>query len=188
MPLLQAVYEQLIQSGYTEEQASAFLQTPEGQVAVAQAAAALTDGQKAQILNAAVAGLTDEQKEQILEGAAASLTDEQKAQIKQGYIQQMMTSDDVTSQINTAVAKVNAAAKQVSELMGQLDSYGTFYGGLLDYTGAVSKTAQGTKELKLNMDALYTNTGKLKISVGEMTDAVGKLYGGTKELANGRIQ
>ena len=86
LPLLQAVYEQLIQSGYTEEQASAFLQIPEGQVAVAQAAAALTDGQKAQILNAAVAGLTDEQKEQILEGAAASLTDEQKAQIKQGYI------------------------------------------------------------------------------------------------------
>lgn len=184
----QAIYEQLIQSGYTEEQASAFLQIPEGQVAVAQAAAALTDGQKAQILNAAVAGLTDEQKEQILEGAAASLTDEQKAQIKQVYIQQMMTSDEVTSQINTAVAKVNAAAKQVSELMGQLDSYGAFYGGLLDYTGAVSKTAQGTKELKLNMDALYTNTGKLKISVGEMTDAVGKLYGGTKELANGTAE
>lgn len=148
----------------------------------------MTDGQKAQILNAAVAGLTDEQKEQILEGAASSLTEEQKAQIKQGYIQQMMTSDEVTSQINTAVAKVNAAAKQVSELMGQLDSYGAFYGGLLDYTGAVSKTAQGTKELKLNMDALYTNTGKLKISVGEMTDAVGKLYGGTKELANGTAE
>lgn len=35
------------------------------------------------------------------------------------------------------------------------------------------------------MDALYTNTGKLKISVGEMTGAAGKLYGGTKELANG---
>lgn len=42
----QAVYEQLIQNGYTEERAAAFLQTPEGQVAVAQAAAALTNGQK----------------------------------------------------------------------------------------------------------------------------------------------
>ena len=184
----QAVYEQLIQNGYTEEQAAAFLQTPEGQVAVAQAAAALTDEQKAQILNAAVAGLTDEQKEQILEGAVASLTDEQKAQIKQGYIQQMMTSDEVTSQINAAVAKVNSAAKQVLELMGQLDSYGEFYKGLLDYTGAVSSAAQGAKELKLNMDALYTNTGKLKISVGEMADAVGELYGGTKELANGTAE
>ncbi len=184
----QAVYEQLIQSGYTEEQAAAFLQTSDGQVAVAQAAAALTDGQKAQILNAAVAGLTDEQKAQILNGALASLSEEQKLQIREAYIGQMMTSDEVTSQINTAVAKVNAAAKQVSELMGQLDSYGAFYGGLLDYTGAVSKTAQGAKELKLNMDALYTNTGKLKISVGEMTDAVGELYGGTKKLANGTAE
>lgn len=184
----QAVYEQLIQNGYTEEQAAAFLQTPEGQVAVAQAAAALTDEQKAQIINAAVAGLTDEQKEQIFEGAVASLTDEQKTQIKQGYIQQMMTSDEITSQINAAVTKVIAAAKQVSELIGQLDSYGTFYQWLLDYTGAVSSAAQGAKELKLNMDTLYTNTGKLKISVGEMTEAVGKLYGGTKELANGTAE
>ena len=184
----QAVYEQLIQSGYTEEQAAAFLQTPEGQVAVAQAAAALTDEQKARILNAAVAGLTDEQKEQILNGALASLSEEQKLQIKEAYIGQMMASDEVTSQINAAVAKVNAAAKQVSELMGQLDSYGAFYGGLLDYTGVVSKTAQGSKELKLNMDALYANTGKLKISVGEMTDAVGELYGGTKKLANGTAE
>lgn len=57
----------------------------------------------------------------------------------------MMTSDEVTSQINAAVAKVNSSAKQVSELIGQLDSYGEFYQGLLDYTGAVSKTAQGRR-------------------------------------------
>ena len=78
--------------------------------------------------------------------------------------------------------------QQISGLKEQLDSYGEFYQGLLDYTGAVSSAAQGAKELKLNMDALYTNTGKLKISVGEMTGAVGELYGGTKELANGTAE
>ncbi len=165
----QAVYAQLIQSGCTDEQANAYLQSPEGKAAVAQT----------------VANMTDEQKEQILEGAVASLTDEQKAQIKDAYIQQMMSSEEVTSQINAAVAKVSAAAKQVSELKGQLDNYGTFYRGLLDYTDAVSDAAAGAGTLKLNMDKLYSNTGKLKVSVGKLNDAVGKLYGGTKELESG---
>lgn len=181
----QAVYAQLIQSGYTEEQAAAFLQTSEGQAAVSQAVANMTDEQKSQILNGAVAQLTDEQKAQILQGAVASLTDEQKTQIREAYIQQMMASDEVTSQINAAAATVSAAAKQVSELKGQLDSYGVFYRGLLDYTGAVSDAAAGAGTLKLNMDTLYGSTGKLRLSVGELNDAVGELYGGTKDLADG---
>ena len=181
----QAVYTQLIESGYTEEQATAFLQTLEGQAAVAQAVANMTDEQKEQILNGAVAQLTDEQKEQILQGAVASLTEEQKTQIREAYIQQMMASDEVTSGINAAVATVSAAAKQVSELKGQLDNYGAFYQGLLDYTEAVSTAAAGAKNLKLNMDTLYSNTGTLKLSVGELNDAANELYGGTKDLASG---
>jgi len=181
----QAVYEQLIHSGYSDEQANAYLQSAEGQAAVAQAVAGMTAEQKAQILNAAVARLTDEQKEQIMQGAVASLTEEQKTQIREAYIRQMMSSDEVTSGINAAVAAVSAAAMQVSELKGQLDNYGAFYQGLLDYTGAVGDAAAGAENLKLNMDTLYGNTGTLKLSVGEFNDAVGKLYGGTKDLANG---
>lgn len=73
----------------------------------------------------------------------------------------------------------------MSELKGQLDNYGAFYQGLLDYTGAVSDATAGAKNLKLNMDTLYSNTGTLKLSVGELNDAVGKLYDGTKEFADG---
>ena len=181
----QAVYAQLIQTGYTDDQANAYLQSAEGQTAVAQAVANMTEDQKAQILSGAVAQLTGEQKEQILQGAVASLTDEQKAQIREAYIQQMMASEEVTAQLNAAVAAVSAAAKQVSELKGQLDNYGAFYQGLTDYTGAVSDAAAGAKNLKLNMDTLYSNTGTLKLSVGELNDAVKELYGGTKELAGG---
>lgn len=184
----QAVYEQLLQNGYTDAQANAYLHSPEGQVAVAQTVANMTGEQKAQILNAAVARLTDEQKEQILQGAVASLTEEQKTLIREAYIQQMIASDEVTAQINAAVATLSAAAKQVSELKGQLDNYGVFYQGLLDYTGAVSSAAAGAKELKLNMDTLYSNTGTLRLSVGELQDAVGKLYDGTKELASGTAE
>ena len=184
----QAVREQMIQSGYTEAQADTYLQTAEGQALVAQTVANMTEEQKAQILNAAVAQLTDEQKAQILQGAVASLTEEQKAQIREGYIQQLMASDDVTSQINAAVAKVSAAAQQVSKLKGQLDNYGVFYQGLIAYTDAVSSAAAGAKSLKLNMDTLYSSTGKLKLSVGELSDAVGELYDGTGELTDGTTE
>lgn len=183
----QAVREQLIQSGYSEAQADAYLQTADGQTLVAQTVSNMTEEQKAQILNAAVAKLTDEQKEQILQGAVASLTEEQKAEIREAYIQQMMASNDVTSQINAAVATVSAA-KQVSELKGQLDSYGVFYQGLVAYTDAVSSAAAGAKSLKLNMDTLYSNTGKLKLSVDELSDAVGELYNGTGELTDGTTE
>ena len=184
----QAVREQLIQSGYSEAQADAYLQTTDGQALVAQTVSNMTEEQKSQILNAAVAKLTDEQTEQILQGAVASLTEEQKAEIREAYIQQMMASDDVTSQINAAAATVSAAAKQVSELKGQLDSYGVFYQGLVAYTDAVSSAAAGAKSLKLNMDTLYSNTGKLKLSVGELSDAVGELYDGTGELTDGTTE
>lgn len=184
----QAVYEQLVQSGYSAEQVNAFLQSAEGQAAVAQAVANMTEEQKAQILNGAAESLTDEQKEQILQGALLSLTDAQKTQIREGYIQQMMASDEVAAQLNAAVAAVSSAAEQVAELKGQLDSYGAFYQGLLDYTGAVSNAASGAKTLKLNMDTLYANTGTLRVSVGELNDAVRKLYGGTRELADGTAE
>lgn len=181
----QAVLEQLIAQGYTEEQAMAYLQTSEGQALVSQAAANMTDEQKNSILNAAVQNLTDEQKAQIKAGAVASLADEQKAQIKNGYIDQMMKSKEVTDQITAAVAAANTAAASVTELKGQLDNYSLFYEGLKSYTSAVSDAASGAGTLKLNMDMLYTNVGTLKTSVGELNDGVKALYDGTTDLKNG---
>lgn len=163
----QAVYEQLIQSGYTEQQTEAYLQTAEGQAAVAQAAAKLTDKQKKKIINGAVAQLTDEQKEQILKGAVDSLSEKQKSQIREAYIQQMMTSDEVTAQINNAAAAVSAAAKQVSELKGQLDNYGTFYQGLVSYTDAVGTASVGAEQIKLNIDKLHAGTTQLANGTSE---------------------
>ncbi len=166
----QKVYEQLIQSGYTEDQAKAYLATEEGQAMIAQVVSSMTDEQKEEIIQTALANLTDEQKEQILEGAVATLTDDQKAQIKNTYIQQMMASEEVTSQISAAVATVSAAAKQVSDLKGQLDNFGVFYSGLVSYTEAVSSAASGASEIKVNTDKLY--------------DGTTELAKGTKEFAN----
>ena len=181
----QAVMEQLIANGYNEQQAMAYLQTPEGQALIAQAVAAMTDEQKQQIITTAVANLTDEQKTQIKAGAVQSLTDDQKTQIKNGYIEQTMKSKEVTDQITAAVAAANTAAASVTELKGQLDNYSLFYEGLKSYTSAVSDTASGANTLKINMDTLYANVGTLKTSVGELNDGVKSLFDGTTELKNG---
>ena len=80
------------------------------------------------------------------------------------------------------------AAAQIAALKNQLDSYGAFYQGLQDYTGAVSDAAAGSKTLALNMDTLLDNTGTLRVSVGELHDAVGELYDGTGKLADGTAE
>lgn len=181
----QAVLEQLIANGYTEQQAMAYLQTPEGQAMVAQTVAAMNDGQKQQIISTSVANLTPDQKTQIKAGALASLTDKEKEQIRNGYIEQTMKSKEVTDQITAAVAAANTAAASVTELKGQLDNYSLFYEGLKSYTSAVSDAASGANTLKINMDALYTNVGTLKTSVGDLNDGVKALFDGTTELKNG---
>lgn len=181
----QAVYEQLITSGYTDEQAQAYMQTQEGQALIAQTVAAMTDVQKEQVMNNVVAQLTDEQKQQILQGALDSMTEEQKAQIRNAYIEQMMASEEVTQKIAAAVAQVSTAAAKITELKGQLDNYGTFYQGLLSYTSGVSEAAGGANTLQSGLDTLHTNTNTLKTSVEELNTATGKMSEGATELNNG---
>lgn len=181
----QAVLEQVVEIGYTPEQATAYLQTDEGQALIAQAAGAMTSEQKQQIVTTAASNLTEEQKTKIKTGAVQSLTDEQKAQIKYGYIEQTMKSKEVTDQITAAVADANTAAASVAELKGQLDNYSLFYEGLKSYTSAVSDAASGANTLKINMDTLYTNVGTLKTSVAELNDGVRVLFDGTTELKDG---
>ncbi len=181
-----AVVQQLVESGnFTEGQAIAYLETNEGKVLVANAVATMTEEQKSQIITTAVQSLTIEQKKQILQGAIASLTEEQKNEIRNGYTLQMMASDEVTSQINEAVKAVNSAAAEVSALKGQLDSYGAFYKGLVEYTDAVGSASNGVNMLTNGLSTLYSNTDTLKNAVGDLNIAVGTLKDGTNELKEG---
>ena len=54
--------------------------------------------------------LQTDQGKALVDGTAAGMSDEQKAQIKEAYIQQMMQSSAVTSQINEAVASAESSA------------------------------------------------------------------------------
>ncbi len=116
--------------------------------------------------------------------ANEDIPDEQK----EAYIQQMMASEEVTAKINAAVSAVSTAAKQVSELKGQLDSYGTFYRGLSEYTSAVSSAASGASTLKQGTDTLLSGTAELLSGAGELSDGARELYDGTCELADGTAE
>ncbi|MGN0151123.1 MAG: hypothetical protein ACI39Q_01505 [Wujia sp.] len=181
----QAICKQLMENGYTEEQAMEYIQTGEGQVMVAQTVSEMSEKQKKQIITAAVQSLTEEQKEQILQGAVKSLTKEEKKKIRDGYIEQMMASDEVTDKINEAVTAVSTAAAEVSALKGQLDNYGVFYNGLVEYTNAVSTAANGAATLTDGLYILYNKTDTLRTAVGDLYIAVGTLEDGTNDLKDG---
>lgn len=181
----EAVRQQLVEGGLPEEQADAYIQTDEGKALVSIAVAAMTEEQKAQIIAAGVQSLTSDQKEQILQGALASLSEEQKSEIRNGYIEQMMASEEVTGRINEAVKAANSAAAEVSTLKGQLDGYGAFCNGLVDYTNAVSSAAEGAAKLTKGIRELYSNTDTLKNAVGDLHITVGTLNDGTDDLKKG---
>ena len=181
----QTILQQLVESGYSQEDAFAYVNTPEGQVLIGQVLDSMTDEQKQQIVTNAVLGLSDEEKSQIREGAVQSLTDEEKLQIRNGYIEQLMKSKEVTEQISAAVAAANTAAASVANLKGQLDNYSLFYDGLKEYTSAVENATYGADTIKVNMSTLYTNVGILKESVGEFNNGVKDLYDGTTSLKKG---
>lgn len=182
----EAIIQQLIENGtMSQEEAIAFLATDEGKAQINTTIESMNDQQKQQIITNAVNNLTEEQKQQILQGTIDALTQEQKTEIKNTYIQQMMSSDAVTSQINTAVEQVSLAASQVSQLKGQLDSYGSFYNGLVEYTNAVSSSASGASTLANGLSTLYENTDTLQNAVGELHGALKEMKEGTDELKSG---
>ena len=179
------VIENLKNEGYSQEDAESYLETTMGQIVFAMAMSSLTEEQKAQIIAGALESLTEDQKAQILDGALATLTEDQKKQIRDGYIDQVMKSEEVTSQINAAVEAAGPAAKQIADLKKQLDDYQRFYDGLLQYTDAVGTALDGSKELKDGTATLYDNTGTLTSSVGQLHGAVGQLHDGTGQLQSG---
>ncbi len=197
----QAVYKQAIESGKTEDDAKAYLETEEGKTAIKTAVESLSDDQKKQILDAAPASLTEEQKKQILAGALLNLTDEQKAQIKAGalasltddqktqireaYIEKMMVSDEVTSRISAAVKKASAAAGSIAELKGKLDSFAYLCTSVGKYTGTVDYVATKTKDLPTGVAKLLDGSKQLKDGASSLNSGVATLKDGSQQLADG---
>lgn len=107
-------------------------------------------------------------------------------------IETNMQSDDVQSQIEAAVAKAAAGRQSLSALKAQLDSFNTFYKGVIDYTngvdeasGGAEKILGGTAELKSGTGDLANGADQLKSGTGELSDGAGQLRSGSSQLKDG---
>ena len=107
-----------------------------------------------------------------------------EAQI-QSLIETNMNSEEVQSQIQAGVAKAQAGRKSLQALKTQLDSYNTFYQGVLSYTAGVDQANEGAQQILAGTYTLKDGTGSLVSGAGQLKNGSSSLKSGTSELKSG---
>lgn len=107
-----------------------------------------------------------------------------EAQI-QSLIETNMNSEEVQSQIQAGVAKAQAGRKSLQALKTQLDSYNTFYHGVLSYTAGVDQANEGAQQILAGTYTLKDGTGSLVSGAGQLKNGSSSLKSGTSTLKDG---
>lgn len=107
-----------------------------------------------------------------------------EAQI-QSLIETNMNSEEVQSQIQAGVAKAQAGRKSLQALKTQLDSYNTFYQGVLSYTAGVDQANEGAQQILAGTYTLKDGTGSLVSGAGQLKNGSSSLKSGTSTLKDG---
>lgn len=141
--------------------------------------------------------------EQMNSDAIKATISQNVAAQKAKLIDENMSGEQVKTQIEAAVAKARAGAEAIKSAEAQLDSYNTFYQGVLQYTAGVDTAAAGGSQLSsaysenitANMKTLddklkeYVNgMHDLNGQVPALKDAVSQLTDGAKELSDGAAE
>lgn len=103
----------------------------------------------------------------------------------QSLIETNMNSEEVQSQIQAGVAKAQAGRKSLQALKTQLDSYNTFYQGVLSYTAGVDQANEGAQQILAGTYTLKDGTGSLVSGAGQLKNGSSSLKSGTSELKSG---
>lgn len=111
-------------------------------------------------------------------------TDEQIAKL----IDENYNSDDVQSKIKAALGTAKEGAAKLNELKAQLDSYNTFYTGLLQYTDGVASAADGAKQIKSGLGDLSDGTRQLADGAKQLADGTAELNSNMPALIDGVTQ
>lgn len=114
----------------------------------------------------------------------ATIDSNTEAQI-QSLIETNMNSEEVQSQIQAGVVKAQAGRKLLQALKTQLDSYNTFYQGLLSYTAGVDQANEGAQQILAGTYTLKDGTGSLVSGAGQLKNGSSSLKSGTSELKSG---
>lgn len=130
---------------------------------------------KAQMASETVKGLISQTKVAKMESEELRALIEQKTkQTMAELVEENLQSEEVQSQIRSAAEQASAGAQSIRSLKEQLDSYQSFYQGLLAYTAGVAQARDGAAQLQSSLPAL--------------TDGVTRLRDGSMELSDGLRQ
>lgn len=156
----------------------------------AQKAGLVTDAQRQQLEGALNQQMQTAQVQQVIaQQTEAQMTSDTVADlIEQNTEEQIGLLVDQNMQSETVQAQIAAACEQGAPLVtlkAQLDSYNTFYTGLIAYTNGASDAASGAAQLKAGADTLQSGAAQLKDAMPALTDGVNKLVDGAKALADG---
>lgn len=140
--------------------------------------------QKQAIDSAVEAQIQSEQIKQTIEAAVA-------AQEKQ-LIEQNMQSPDIANKIAQETAnaanRVNEGAGKIAALKAQLDSYNTFYQGLIAYTNGVAQAESGAEQLAAGAESLNEGAAALKDGMDTLASGSEALIDGVSRLKKGAME
>lgn len=139
-------------------------------------------GVKAEVVKAVLAaqGLT-------AESYAALPAEDPVRQAIDGAVETQMQTETVQKQIGDLVAAQagNPDIKQLLDLKAQLDSYNSFYQGVLAYTAGVSTAAGGANKLNGGVNQLAAGADSLCTGVNTLRNGMQTLTDGTTALTEG---
>ena len=184
--MTQADYEAAVAAGMIpEEQQRTVVAAIEEQMATDQVQALIEANIAAQMdsdeIKAAIAANTDTQMQS--EAVKQTIAENIELQMKQA-ISENMASDAVQSQLSAA----SDGAKSIISLKSSLDSYNSFYLGLLTYTNGVASAANGAATLSSGASDLKSGTAQLKAGASSLYDGILQLKNGTPALVDGVTQ
>lgn len=130
---------------------------------------------KAQMASETIKGLISQTKAAKMESdEIRTLIGQKTEQTMAELVEENLQSEEVQSQIRSAAEQASAGAQSIRSLKEQLDSYQSFYQGLLAYTAGVAQARDGAAQLQSSLPAL--------------TDGVTRLRDGSMELSDGLRQ
>lgn len=130
---------------------------------------------KAQMASETIKGLISQTKAAKMESdEIRALIGQKTEQTMAELVEENLQSEEVQSQIRSAAEQASAGAQSIRSLKEQLDSYRSFYQGLLAYTAGVAQARDGAAQLQSSLPAL--------------TDGVTRLRDGSMELSDGLRQ
>lgn len=147
------------------------------------AAGVITAEQQAKVEAAVEAALT-----QIAEQKAKETAEEKTDEQIELLIEQNMSSPEVQAKINAALEAAESGAASIVSLKMQLDSYNTFYSGLLEYTAGVASANSGAGKLSSGASELYNGVCELTDGIFTLKESAPALVDGVKQLKDGAMR